>query len=214
MFTGIVQGVGTIVSIRRREDDYTLEVDTDGHVPDPAVGESVALDGVCLTVVAASGAVLSFDVSAETIGRTAFTSAREGDRLNIERALALGERMGGHLMQGHVDSVGTVAGIERSGEGYVVEIGLAPEGMRYVVEKGSIAISGISLTVASKRERSITIAVIPHTWEVTTLNEKPAGSTVNIEYDIIAKYVENLVKPYSKPGGGIDEEFLTRHGFS
>jgi len=210
MFTGIIEGTGKITAIRRGSSDFSMDVDTAGSVPDPVIGESVALDGVCLTVTAMRGAILSFDVSAETAARTAFKNIRDGDTLNIERAMRLGDRVGGHLVSGHVDCVGMMTRADRSGQGYDIEIALPPDGMKYVIEKGSIAISGISLTVARKLARSVTVAVIPHTWGVTTLSSKRAGSQVNIEYDMIAKYVENFVSP---AGGGVDEDFLSRHGF-
>ncbi len=210
MFTGIIAGVGKITAIRRGSSDFSMDVDTAGSVPDPVIGESVALDGVCLTVTAIRGAILSFDVSAETVSRTAFKNIREGDTVNVERAMRLGDRVGGHLVSGHVDLVGKMTRADPSGQGYDIEIELAPDGMKYVIEKGSIAISGISLTVARKLARSVTVAVIPHTWSVTTLSSKRPGSPVNIEYDMIAKYVENFVSP---GGGGVDKDFLSLHGF-
>ena len=201
-------------NVQRREKDFRLTVDCRSLVESPKLGESVAVDGVCLTVVEAAGALLSFDVSVETINRTNFKELAVGREVNLERALALGDRLGGHIMQGHVDCVGWLRRLSRMGEGYEMEVELPAEGMRYVVEKGSIAISGISLTVAARLERSITVALIPHTFEVTSLKTVTTGSTVNVEYDIIAKYVENLVKPYSAPSGGaITEETLRRGGF-
>ncbi len=214
MFTGIIEGIGVISSIKRNEEDFSIDVDTGGNVSDPQIGESVALDGVCLTVVKAVGATLTFDLSVETINRTSFKTAKPGDRLNLERALKLGDRLGGHIVSGHVDCVGALTRVTPSGEGYEIEVELPAEGMKYVIGKGSIAISGISLTVADKLERSVTVAIIPHTFEVTSLKGLKPGSTVNIEYDMMAKYVENIVKPYIGTGGGkIDKDFLARHGF-
>ncbi len=214
MFTGIIEGIGVIASVQRNVEDIAIDVDTHSLIDNPVIGESIALNGVCLTVVKINGPILTFDLSAETIKRTTFANVKYGARMNLERAMRLGDRMGGHYVQGHVDCVGTITRITPSGEGYLVEIKLPTEGMRYVIEKGSIAISGISLTVADKLESSITIAVIPHTWDVTSLKELSSGSTVNVEYDIIAKYVENMVLPFNKPGNGnIDEDFLNRHGF-
>lgn len=214
MFTGIIEGIGVISSIKRNEEDFSINVETGSNVSDPQIGESVALDGVCLTVVKAAGSTLTFDLSVETINRTSFKTAKEGDRLNLERALKLGDRLGGHIVSGHVDCVGTLARVTPSGEGYEIEVTLPGQGMKYIIEKGSIAISGISLTVASKLERSVTVAIIPHTFEVTSLKRLKPGSTVNIEYDMMAKYVENIVKPYIGTGGGkIDKDFLSKHGF-
>lgn len=210
MFTGIIAGVGKVAAMRRGSSDLSMDVDTAGCVAGPVIGESVALDGVCLTVTAIRGSILSFDVSAETLDRTAFKNIREGETVNVERAMRLGDRVGGHLVSGHVDCVGKMARADRSGQGYDIEIELPPGGMKYVIEKGSIAISGISLTVARKLSRSVTVAVIPHTWSVTTLSSKRPGAAVNIEYDMIAKYVENFVRP---AGGGVDEDALRRTGF-
>lgn len=214
MFTGIVAGIGTVKNVMRREGDFRLAIDTGAVVEAPSLGESVAVDGVCLTVVEANGGILSFDVSLETINRTDFKEMRQGREVNLERAMAVGDRLGGHIMQGHVDCVGVLKKMDRAGEGYEMEVELPREGMRYVVEKGSIAISGISLTVARALERSITVALIPHTFLMTNLKTKTTGSKVNIEYDIIAKYVENLVKPYTGSSEGrITGEMLKRSGF-
>ncbi|MDH4184835.1 MAG: riboflavin synthase [Nitrospinota bacterium] len=214
MFTGIVEGTGIVRSITRHGQDFTIQVDPGQQVANPKIGESVAVDGVCLTVVEALGGLLTFHVSVETVNRTNFQELAPGQEVNLERALAAGDRLGGHIMQGHVDCVGRLLRMDRSGQGYEMEVQLPAEGMRYVVEKGSIAISGISLTVAARMERSITSALIPHTFAVTNLKTKSTGSTVNIEYDIIAKYVENLVKPYGvPPGGAITEDMLRRTGF-
>jgi len=153
-------------------------------------------------------------VSKETLNRTTFNDLREGNRVNLERAMRLGDRVGGHIVQGHVDSVGTLVKVATSGNGYEVEVEPKIEAMKYIIEKGSIAISGISLTVAKKNKRTFSIAIIPHTWETTTLKFKKQGSKVNIECDMIAKYVENLVKPFNvRSGNDIDESFLGNHGF-
>ena len=214
MFTGIVAGTGTVKSVMRRARDFRLVVKAGAVVEAPALGESVAVDGVCLTVVEAAGGDLAFDISQETINRTDFNEMREGREVNMERAMAVGDKLGGHIMQGHVDCVGKLRRLDRVGEGYEMEVELPEAGMRYVVEKGSIAISGISLTVARRLEQSITVALIPHTFVMTNLKSKTTGSTLNIEYDIIAKYVENLVKPYAgPPAGQISEEFLKKSGF-
>jgi len=213
MFTGIIEGTGVVNAIRRGAEDFSIDVDTGGVVSGPQLGESVALNGVCLTVVAARGPVLTFDVSVETINRTTFKDIKTGDRVNVERAMRIGDRLGGHLVSGHVDTVGRLTRVTPMGEGYEIEVELPAGGMKYVIEKGSIAIAGISLTVAAKKEKSVTVAVIPHTWENTSLGALTVGSTVNIEYDMIDKYVENFVKPEDKPDKGIDRDFLARHGF-
>lgn len=214
MFTGIVAGAGRVKSIHRKGGDFTLTVNGVSCVADPVIGESVAVDGVCLTVVAHEGDSLVFDVSTETIERTNFRELSEGVEVNLERALAAGDRLGGHYVQGHVDCVGRILRLDRAGQGYDLEVEIPREGMKYIVEKGSVALSGISLTVSRVMERSITVALIPHTFSVTCLKNKTIGSTLNVEYDIIAKYVENLVKPYaSSKCGNIDEDLLRRSGF-
>lgn len=213
MFTGIIEGVGVITAIRRGDGDISIDVDTGSAVIDPKIGESVALDGVCLTVVNAVGSILSFDISVETIARSIFKKVKVGDKLNIERAMRMGDRLGGHMVSGHVDCLGSFKRATPSGEGYEVEIELPKDGMKYVIEKGSISISGISLTVASKLASGITIAIIPHTWEVTSLGRLSAGEPVNIEYDMIGKYVENFIEAFNPSGGAITKEFLKEHGF-
>jgi len=214
MFTGIIAGTGSLVSLERHADDVTVTVDVGDVVPNPVIGESVALDGVCLTVVKAEGTKLRFDISHETLARTTMATARPGASLfNIERALRVGDRLGGHLVAGHVDCVGALIGAKGVGEGYEIEVELPAEGMRYIIEKGSIALAGISLTVAKKRERSVTAAVIPHTWGATTLGKLPVGSGLNVEYDMIGKYVENFVSPGRNVEGGLTIDFLKSHGF-
>lgn len=213
MFTGIVEGVGTIKTVRRAVADLSLKVDTGSYVDNPVIGESVALNGVCLTVVTINGSVLTFDVSSETLSRTTFKDVKTGDKVNIERATRLGGRMGGHLVSGHIDTVGTLARCDAVGDGYEIEVSLPQSDMKYIIEKGSIAVDGMSLTVAVKRERSFTVAVIPHTYNETRLNTLKLGSFVNIEYDMIAKYVENFVNTAVSSGGSVDKEFLKKHGF-
>ncbi|HJM83634.1 MAG TPA: riboflavin synthase [Nitrospinota bacterium] len=214
MFTGIIEGLGEIKSIRSESKSFSLDIDTGDVLENPSLGESVAIDGVCLTIEAWKHSIMSFDVSKETLNRTTFNDLREGNRVNLERAMRLGDRVGGHIVQGHVDSVGTLVKVATSGNGYEVEVEPKIEAMKYIIEKGSIAISGISLTVAKKNKRTFSIAIIPHTWETTTLKFKKQGSKVNIECDMIAKYVENLVKPFNvRSGNDIDESFLGNHGF-
>lgn len=210
MFTGIIEGIGTITKVDRRKDDLTLSVDVGKHIEKPVIGESIALNGVCLTVVKIEKSYLAFDVSMETINRTTFAGVSVGDKVNLERAMRLGDRVGGHLVSGHVDSVAPIIKIAPAGEGYDIEVGIDPAGMRYIIEKGSIALSGISLTVATKKTASIAVAIIPHTFKETTLSLLKPGSALNVEYDMIAKYVENFVKPEN---GGIGKDFLTQHGF-
>jgi len=157
------------------------------------VGESVAVDGVCLTVTSKADGAFTVLAGEETLRRTAVDGLAPGMRVNLERALRLGDRLGGHLMQGHVDGVGMIHGRSEAGSNLVIEVRAPAAMLRYVVEKGSIAVHGISLTVTDVSDYSFTIALIPHTVAVTTLAEKPLGARVNLEVDMIAKYVERLL---------------------
>ncbi|VAX24696.1 Riboflavin synthase eubacterial/eukaryotic [hydrothermal vent metagenome] len=213
MFTGIIEGAGVVKAIRRGAEDFSIDVDTGDAVENPVIGESVALNGVCLTVVSAKDSILTFDVSAETISRTTLKNVNVDAKLNIERAMRMGDRLGGHMVSGHVDTVGTFTRATPIGDGYEIEVALPSEGMKYIINKGSIAIAGISLTVAAKLERSVTVAVIPHTWEVTSLGTLTVGSQVNIEYDMMAKYIENFIKEAYPSAGSISREFLNKHGY-
>jgi riboflavin synthase len=161
-----------------------------------AIGDSVAVDGVCLTVVALSAEGFAVECVAETLRRTALGDRRPGDAVNLERALRADARLGGHIVQGHVDGTGVVAEVRPEGEGTLVRIDAPPELMRYVVEKGSVALDGVSLTVAARDDEGLTIALIPHTLGATTLGEAAPGRRMNVEVDLVAKYVEALVAPY------------------
>lgn len=183
MFTGLVREVGKVVSF----EDGRLVVASQTAAE---LGDSVAIDGVCLTVVAAVPGRLSFDVVPETMSRV----KPFGGRVNVEPALRAGDPLGGHQVQGHVDGVGRVASVEREGDGSRVRLGLAPELLRYCVEKGSITVDGVSLTVAAIDNGGIEVALIPHTLEVTTLGVLTNGSHVNVEVDVVAKYVERLLR--------------------
>jgi riboflavin synthase len=191
MFTGIIELRGTVV----RADGDRLAVDA-GHVSaDSDVGASVAVNGVCLTVVARDGNVLSFDVSNETRERSGLGALRVGDPVNLERPVSLAARLGGHLVQGHVDGVGRVETIQPDEDGGARFVVRMPADLgRYVVEKGSITVDGVSLTVAKVDDRAITIALVPHTLAVTTLGVVEPGDDVNLEVDVIAKYVERAME--------------------
>jgi riboflavin synthase len=188
MFTGLVREVGTVASFEKGR--LVVESQTAAEV-----GDSIAIDGVCLTVVSSEPGRLSFDVVPETIARV----KSFGDRVNLEPALRAGDPLGGHQVQGHVDGTGEVASITPAGEGVRLRIEAAPDLLRYCVEKGSIAVDGVSLTVAAVDETGFEVALIPHTLEVTTLGELTAGDTVNLETDILAKYVEKLLPGTMRP---------------
>ena len=205
MFTGIVEELGTIRKIATAKDGARLEVSAKTVLSDAKSGDSIAVNGVCLTVVDYAADWFAADVSAETLRRTSLKQARTGSRVNLERAMAATSRFGGHIVQGHVDGTGEFLEAKAAGNGWAVRIGFPPELARYIVEKGSITVDGISLTVAALGADWFEIAVIPHTWNVTNLSSLTRGATVNLEVDIIAKYVERMVGAYSVPS----KEILT-----
>jgi riboflavin synthase len=213
MFTGLVAGTGTIQSFTGNS--ATGGVLRVGGVPwsdSLEAGESIAVNGVCLTAKSESVGGFEADLSPETLRRSNLGNLGSGDRINLERALAAGDRLGGHLVQGHVDGLGLVTELTPTGDFWTVGVELPQELGRYVIEKGSIAVDGISLTVASLVGNRFTVAVIPKTWELTNLSGRKVGESVNIEVDLIAKYVEKLVVPY-KQGSTITRAFLEEHGF-
>ena len=193
MFTGLIQAIGTVRSAVPVGEERRLEVDLAGLPNAPRIGASIALSGVCCTVVDPRPGSAAFHLSRETLARTWLGTAKPGDRLNLEAALCAGDPLGGHLVQGHVDGVGTVTAPVHAQNGGELAVRLPDELLRYCVEKGSIALDGVSLTIASQRGAEVRIAVIPHTAQVTTLGGKRAGEPVHVEVDILAKYVEQYV---------------------
>jgi riboflavin synthase len=194
MFTGIVEGTGTVAALAVADGGGArLEVEAPFLAGDLRLGESVAVNGCCLTVAEPTPGGFAADLVAETLRRTALGGLAAGDAVNLERPLALGGRLGGHLVQGHVDGVARV--LERSpvGDGEEVRIELPPDLERYVVEKGSIAVDGVSLTVAGVGPGWFAVALVPHTLEVTTLGRRRPGDPVQLEVDVVAKYIERLV---------------------
>lgn len=190
MFTGIVEERGTVRSVA----SHRLVVGCHTVASDVEVGASVSVNGVCLTVVLRDGEALAFDVSDETLARSSLGRLGEGDPVNLERPVTLATRLGGHLVQGHVDGVGTIEAVDRDEAGARLSVRIPPELSRYVAEKGSISLDGVSLTVASVDGERLTVALIPHTLEVTTLGTVQPGDPVNVEVDVIAKYLEALVE--------------------
>ncbi|WP_214370421.1 riboflavin synthase [Pseudonocardia sp. H11422] len=204
MFTGIVEEVGEIIDVRRTDEVVALTVRGPTVTSDAAHGDSIAVNGVCLTVINSDGATdgtFTVELVPETLRRSSLSGIEPGSKVNLERALPAGGRLGGHIVQGHVDGVGTVLSRtpgERSDE---VRFGLPPELARYVVEKGSIAVDGVSLTVAATDGESFTVALIPTTLADTTLGVRQAGDSVNLEVDVVAKYVERLTAGYLGDSG-------------
>ena len=195
MFTGLVMDLGEVTAVEDTGDGVRLHVRTT-LTPEVSPGDSVAVNGVCLTATRVDDEAFAADVMHETLDRSSLGSAREGARVNVELPLRASDRLGGHVVQGHVDGTGRVAGIEQDGFARRVRIEPEDEGLlRYVVEKGSIAVDGVSLTVAALGERAFEVSLIPETLERTTLGTAESGQRVNLEVDVLAKYVERLVAP-------------------
>ena len=196
MFSGIIQKTGKIHEIKRNDDGARLTVSVDLFLDDVKLGDSIALDGACITVVSFDSSKFESDLSNETLNKTTLSNLRIGDECNLEKAMMLNERIGGHLVSGHIDGVGVVESIEKDGESFWFKIKADKQIMKYVVYKGSVAVDGISLTIAECDKGSFSVAIIPHTLECTTLNNKEVDSNVNLEVDMIGKYIEKLVSPY------------------
>ena len=206
MFTGIVAEVGRVASVRGGK----LVVTASNVLRNMQLGGSIAVNGVCLTVTDFDSNSFSVDTMLETLKRTNLGLLRTGDRVNLERPVTLGGELGGHLVQGHVDDTGRIASITQDGEARLVRFEAAPEVMRFTVPQGFIAIDGISLTIVNKDTGSFWVSVVDYTWKNTTLGDKQVGDLVNLEIDIIAKYVAQLSQARS---AGITDDFLQEHGF-
>ena len=215
MFTGLIQDLGTVRRLEKQDAAGRLTVATALPMDDLEMGESIAVNGVCLTVVGFGGGQFSADVSPESLARTNLGALTAGRRVNLERALRLCDRLGGHLVSGHVDGVGILVERRKDENAIRFAIEVAPELVRYLVEKGSVAVDGISLTVNAVGENRLHLAVIPHTLEKTTLQERRVGDRVNIETDLLGKYVERLLQPAggTASAGGLSVDFLAKHGF-
>ena len=215
MFTGIVEELGTIRAVRRGAASAVLSIGAAEVLSDLKIGDSVAVNGVCLTVTSLDDGGFTADVMHETLGRSSLGALAPGGRVNLERAMPANGRFGGHIVSGHIDGTGKIASVRPDDNALWYTIYAAPELLRCIVEKGSITIDGISLTVAAVDDTSFSVSLIPHTAAVTTLGKKRAGDTVNLETDIIGKYVEKLLRPAPEPErqGGISWEFLAENGF-
>lgn len=196
MFTGLVEEGGTILGMRPTEAGARIVIGARDVLEGLALGDSVAVNGACLTAVEIGPDGFAVDAVAETLRRTTLGGLKEGDRVNLERALVAGGRLDGHIVQGHIDGTGVVRDVRPEGESAIVEIAAGPDQLRYIVEKGSIAVDGVSLTVAGRLPDAFTVALIPHTMRATTLGPQALGRSVNLEVDVLAKYVEALVAPY------------------
>ncbi|MDI6711766.1 MAG: riboflavin synthase [Anaerosomatales bacterium] len=199
MFTGLIECEGVVTRAERVGGGMRLEVYAPEFGRDMAIGDSVAVDGVCLTIVKFIRGAFLADVSGETLDRTTLGLLVQGSKVNLERALRLSDRLGGHLVTGHVDGIGRLELRQPAGGYTVYQFGAPPQVMEYVVEKGSIAVDGISLTVARTSDRGFTVAVVPQTERATTLKDKPIGASVNLEADVLGKYVKRFVTAYLEP---------------
>lgn len=194
MFTGLVESTGTLTSFEESPGGRIFRVNAPGLAPHLATGESLAVNGCCLTAVATAGSEIRFDLLAETLARTNLGQLKPGDRLNFERALAANARLGGHFVQGHIDDTTTVSAIDHQGPDLGLTFALPPQYAAYLIPKGSIAINGVSLTVAHLSKDAFTVWIIPHTRQATNLGELEVGDAVNLEFDVLAKYVARLVE--------------------
>ncbi|WP_424007789.1 riboflavin synthase [Haloferax denitrificans] len=198
MFTGIVEGPGEIVDVTDTDGGRRLRIRTDLAFDDLHHGQSIAVSGVCLTVEAFGDDWFEVFLAAETVEKTYLGDVVAGDRVNLERALAADDRFDGHIVQGHVDGTTTVTNVERVGDDWFFEFDLPESLANYVVQKGSVCLDGISLTVADRREDSFAVAIIPTTYDLTTLSEKAVGDPIHVEVDVVAKYVESMLDGYAE----------------
>ncbi len=212
MFTGIVEELGSVKALRREAGAARLTISASTVLGSTAIGDSICVNGVCLTVVEMNKSDFSADVAVETLKVTNLGELKIGARVNLERALQLSARIGGHLVSGHVDAVGRIREKREEGNGWRIFIDAPEAVLRYVIKKGSIAVDGISLTVADVDPSGFSIAMIPHTAKLTTLGFKKAGDSVNLESDIIGKYVERLLS--GRVEGGVNLELLKKTGFA
>jgi len=216
IFTGLIMEVGRVSRIDRRKDGAYLRIDAGRVLEGTRIGDSIAINGVDLTVIEMSDEHFSADASLETLSRTTLGGLKSGGRVNLERALAVGERLGGHMVQGHIDGTGELVRVTAEGNAYRMRFRFPRELARYIAMKGSIAVDGISLTVAGLGDDWFEVAVIPHTWRETTLGDLKRGCPVNLEVDVLAKYVERLLdhrRDEGRGGSNLSIDYLTGQGY-
>jgi riboflavin synthase len=220
MFTGIIEGLGTITSVRPARQGKHLTVQADFVLSGTRIGDSVAVSGACLTAVVVDGKRFEVDVAPETVLKTTLGQAKPGERVNLERALRLSDRLDGHLVSGHIDGMGAIQQKKQAGNAIMVTIRVDRALTRYMVEKGSVAVDGISLTINAVGTDFFTVSIIPHTADQTTVGLKPVGAPVNIETDMIGKYVERFVLKNQDADGAasggkasLDLQLLQKSGF-
>jgi riboflavin synthase len=218
MFTGIIEGLGVISAIKASGEGKTLIIDADFVLEGTKEGDSISVSGACLTAVVISGGRFTVDVSPETLARSTFGQAKMGERVNIERAMRLSDRLDGHLVSGHIDGVGTITGRKKKSNAILITVEAPESFCRFMIEKGSVAVDGISLTINGCKQNSFEVSIIPYTSKLTTIGFKDTGSYVNIETDMIGKYVEKFLSG-RQPGdkhsrkSDISMDFLAKAGF-
>jgi len=211
MFTGIIEGLGTIKSISSSGRGKRLTIEADFYPDGSKIGDSIAVSGACLTAVTLDGHRFTADISPETVSKTAFANAEVGDRINLERALRLSDRLDGHLVSGHIDGIGIIRNRKTLDNAIIITIGVPESLSRYMIPKGSVAVDGVSLTINRCDTQSFDVSIIPHTAKLTTIGFKKIGEAVNIETDMIGKYVERFVSGNRQ--SGITMELLAKNGF-
>lgn len=214
MFTGIVEEIGKIEKITPIAGGFTLQIKVEKVIEELAVNDSVCIDGVCLTVTKKENDAFWADAVGATLEKTTFNKIKADTFVNLERSVRLNDRLGGHLVQGHVNGIGTISEIKKLGENYLVKILIPDDLEKYLIKEGSIAINGISLTIAELNNNEISLSIIPHTWQKTNLKVKKVNDNVNVEIDILAKYVEKLLtKQKNSSGSIISESWLKDIGY-
>jgi riboflavin synthase len=217
MFTGIIEGLGAITKIRSSGQGKRLTIEADYPLDHTKIGDSIAVSGACLTAVMIEGKSFEVDVSPETLSKTTFGKAKIGDRVNLERALRLSDRIDGHLVSGHIDGIGSVKNIKTLGNAIIITFEVPESLSRYMIRKGSVAVDGISLTINNCDHGSFEVSIIPHTAKLTSIGFKKIGDHVNIETDMIGKYVERFIRNDDEEQkarkSSIDKQFLAKSGF-
>ena len=218
MFTGIIEAVGTITTIKSHGQGKVLTIDTDLDFSQCRIGDSIAVNGACLTAVAFHKHAFSADMAPETVSRTTFSQKKPGSRVNLERALRLSDRLDGHLVSGHIDGTGTILSLQKLSNAVILTVGVSEDLAGEMIEKGSVAMDGVSLTINKVMDDAFELSIIPHTARITTIASMTVGTTVNIETDVLGKYVKRflqtgMVPGKEAPGRGLSMELLAKNGF-
>jgi riboflavin synthase len=216
MFTGIIEGLGTLAAMRSSGRGRRLVIESDFSLEGSRIGDSIAVNGACLTAVRIERHRFEVDLSPESLNTTTFKDARTGDRVNLERALRVGDRLDGHLVSGHVDGIGAIESRERLDNALLIHVSAPPTLTHYMIHKGSVTLDGVSLTINRCDDAGLDVSIIPHTAQLTTIGFKPVGSKINIETDLIGKYVERFTamnRGDAQPASAVDRDFLIKTGF-